>query len=224
LQASKSNPQTSRSMGGSGRFIASPPILGFLVVDASLKPVFANGEAITILAYPGPSSQSLADLFHKKVGPSIVDTQDSPTNEIVPHSIIRLRSGRRTYYCRLFPLNSNGKGSKGAATLFVLERGMSGPLALSQVSQHFNLTHREHQAVALLLQGFSNKEIAESMGISTNTVKAFLHMATLRMGVSSRSGIVIKILGLLLSCSNAEQIHHWRFGEDLSGGQIVMDK
>ena len=93
---------------------------------------------------------------------------------------------------------------------------MSGPLALSQVSQQFNLTQRQHQAVALLLRGLSNKEIAESMGISANTVKAFLHMATLRMGVSSRSGIVIKILGMLLSSSNAEQINQRRFGKDAS--------
>jgi len=85
---------------------------------------------------------------------------------------------------------------------------MSGPLALSQVSEQFHLTHREQQAVALLLQGLSNKEVAENMGISANTVKAFLRIATIKMGVSSRSGIVTKILGLLLSSTNSELTGH----------------
>jgi DNA-binding CsgD family transcriptional regulator len=205
LQTSKSNPQKYPSPAESGRVITWPPVLGFLVADASLKPVFANNEAITILTYPGPSSQSLADLFQKKIRPPNLNAPHSPASGNGFPSTTRLRSGRRTYFCRAFPLNSDGKGYKGDATLFVLERGISGPIALSQVSQQFNLTHRQHQAVALLLQGLSNKEIAKSMGISANTVKAFLHMATLRMGVSSRSGIVIRILGMLLSSNNGEQ-------------------
>lgn len=75
-------------------------------------------------------------------------------------------------------------------------------LALGQVALQFRLTQREQQAVALLLQGLSNKEIAETMGVSSNTVKAFLRMVTVRMGVSSRSGIVTKILEVLLSGGN----------------------
>jgi DNA-binding CsgD family transcriptional regulator len=81
---------------------------------------------------------------------------------------------------------------------------MSGPVALSQVSRQFNFTQREQQAVALLLQGLSNKEIAESMGISANTVKAFLRMATIKMGAPSRVGIVTTILRLLLFSNNTE--------------------
>jgi DNA-binding CsgD family transcriptional regulator len=207
LQASKSNLPKSPSPGEGGRVITWPPVLGFLVTDASLKPVLANNEAISILSYPGPSSESLADLFQKKVRLAILNTPAPPVNGNGFPSATRLRFGRRTYFCRAFPLNSNGKGYKGDATLFVLERGISGPLALSQISQQFNLTHREQQAVALLLQGLSNKEIAKSMGISANTVKAFLRMATLRMGVSTRSGIVVKILGMLLSSGNQELAH-----------------
>jgi len=204
MQSSESSPQKSR-LGDNGTLTAWPPLLGFLVADASLKPLFANHEAIAILTYPGPSLQSLADVFDKKVRPSLVTAQSFATNRNRTHPIMKLKSGRRTYFCRAFLLDSNGKGSGGTATLILLERGMSGPLALSQVSQQFRLTHREQQAVALLLQGLSNKEMAENMGISANTVKAFLRMATIKMGVSSRSGIVTKVLGLVLSSNNSEQ-------------------
>lgn len=197
MQTSESNAQNPRLLKESDTFTAWPAALGLLVADASLKPLFANEEAIAILSYPGPSSQSLADIFHKNVRPRLISAQNLPTNgKNVP--FMKFRSGRRTYFCRGYVLNNNGRGSGGSATLIVLERAMSGPLALSQVSRQFHLTQREQQAVALLLQGFSNKEMAKSMGISANTVKAFLRMASIKMGVSSRSGIVTKILGRIL--------------------------
>jgi len=204
MQTSESNQQKSRLLGDSGTTPAWPPVLGLLVADASLKVLFANHEAIAILTYPGPSLQTIADVFHKKVRPGLVSAQTSLRNSNHTHPIMKFKSGRRTYFCRALLLDSNGKDSGGTATLILLERGMSGPLALSQVAQQFHLTHREQQAVALLLQGLSNKEMAENMGISANTVKAFLRMATIKMGVSSRSGIVTKILGLVLSSSNLE--------------------
>jgi DNA-binding CsgD family transcriptional regulator len=46
-----------------------------------------------------------------------------------------------------------------------------------------------------LLQGLTSKEIAQRMGISPNTVKAFLRLVMVKMGVSTRSGIVGKIVG-----------------------------
>ena len=48
----------------------------------------------------------------------------------------------------------------------------------------------------MLLQGLTSKEIAVRMGISPNTVKAFLRLVMVKMGVSTRSGIVGRIAGL----------------------------
>jgi len=56
--------------------------------------------------------------------------------------------------------------------------------------QQYNLTSRELQAVELLMDGLRSKEIALRMQISPNTVKAFLRLVMLKMGVSTRSGIV----------------------------------
>ena len=205
MQTSESNAQNLRLPKDSDTFTAWPAGLGLLVADASLKPIFANEEALAILSYPGPSSQSLADMFHKNVRPRLISLQNLPTNG--KHApFMKFKSGRRIYFCRAYALNNNGRSSSGgSATLIVLERGMSGPLALSQVSRQFHLTRREQQAVGFLLQGFSNKEMAKSMGISANTVKAFLRMASIKMGVSSRSGIVTMILGRILWQLEANQ-------------------
>jgi len=205
MPTSESNAQNSRLPKDSDSFTAWPAGLGLLVADASLKPIFANEEALAILSYPGPSSQSFADAFHKNVRPRLISVQNLPTNG--NHApFMKFKSGRRIYFCRAYGLNNNGRGSGGgSATLIVLERGISGPLALSQVSRQFHLTRREQQAVGLLLQGFSNKEMAKSMEISANTVKAFLRMASIKMGVSSRSGIVTTILGRILWQLGANQ-------------------
>jgi DNA-binding CsgD family transcriptional regulator len=65
---------------------------------------------------------------------------------------------------------------------------------MAQVSKQYRLTPREREAMALLLHGLTSKQIAERMHVSPNTVKAFLRLVMLRMSVSTRSGIVGKIL------------------------------
>ena len=204
MRALEPKPQKPRPTGDTDRQTVWPPVTGFIVADASLKPLFANNEAISILTYPGSPAQSIADIFQKRVLPNLANAQSAPSYKSDGHATLKLKSGRRTYYGRSFLLNNNGKGPAAGATLVVLERGISSPVALSQISRQFNFTQREQQAVALLLLGISNKEIAEWMSISANTVKAFLRMATIKMGAASRFGIVTKILSLLLFSSNGD--------------------
>lgn len=59
--------------------------------------------------------------------------------------------------------------------------------------EQYKLTPREREAVLLLSQGLTSKEIARRMDISAHTVKAFLHLIMLKLGVTTRSGIVGKI-------------------------------
>jgi DNA-binding CsgD family transcriptional regulator len=65
---------------------------------------------------------------------------------------------------------------------------------LTQVSEQFNLTQREGEALGYLLQGLSSKEIASRMNVSPNTVKAFLRLIMIKTGASSRSAILGKIM------------------------------
>jgi len=67
-------------------------------------------------------------------------------------------------------------------------------IPLSHISEQFNLTRRERGALEYLMQGLSSKEIATRMDVSPNTVKAFLRLIMIKMGVSSRSAIVGKII------------------------------
>jgi len=184
------------------------PALGFIVADARLKPLSANQEAVAILTYSemGGRPQNLAEAFERNLRRGLVRRdgflQALPT-------AIRFKSGRRTYFCRAFCLDGNKNAPTAAAVVLVLERGVSESMALSQVSAQFHLTRREQEAVALLLQGLSNKEMADRMAISANTVKALLRLVMVKMQVSSRSAVMAAVLGLMTPArpANSELAH-----------------
>lgn len=53
------------------------------------------------------------------------------------------------------------------------------------------LTAREHETLALLAQGFSNKQIAARLGISSHGVKRLVSALFLKLGASNRTTAVI---------------------------------
>jgi two-component system nitrate/nitrite response regulator NarL len=63
------------------------------------------------------------------------------------------------------------------------------------LAEQFRLSQRERETVEYLLHGLTSKEIATRMNISPNTVKVFVRLIMVKMGASTRSGIVGKIFG-----------------------------
>ena len=165
---------------------------GLLLMDSSLNPISFNAEAIQILGYP----DKLAKLRHAEVflGEKIRSTLLSGQRLGDTPFVTEFRSGRRHYFCRAFLVDAHSTDPSHPRIAVLLERGPSGLIPLSQVSQQFNLTQREGEALAYLVQGLSSKEIANRMDISPNTVKAFMRMIMIKTGVSSRSAVVGKVI------------------------------
>jgi DNA-binding NarL/FixJ family response regulator len=59
--------------------------------------------------------------------------------------------------------------------------------AASEPVIEWTLTPRQHEVLALLMHGKSNRDIAEAMGLSANTVKVHLVAIFRVLGVSSRT-------------------------------------
>jgi DNA-binding CsgD family transcriptional regulator len=165
---------------------------GFLLMDSSLSTILFNAEAIQILSYPGklPNARRPDAFLAGKVRSGLIRPNPSGESPIVTE----YRSGRRRYLCRAFLVDTPDKGPSHARIAVLLERGSSALIALTQVSQQFNLTGREREALEYLVQGLSSKEIADRMNISFNTVKTFLRLIMIKMGVSSRMAVVRKII------------------------------
>ena len=171
---------------------ASPP--GLVIVDASLNLVAFNAEAVRILAFPEPAEDiPHPDLWLTSRVRSLLVERHSRTRT---NFVKEFTSARRTYLCSSLALSvkTNGSSASPPALALTLERKSNGASNIATLSERFGLTPREQETVKLLLQGLTSKEIAVRMGISPNTVKAFVRLVMVKMGVSTRSGIAGKIV------------------------------
>lgn len=167
-------------------------ITGFVLMDSSQNVIAFNPEAVKVLCYPDAPPNGtglaafLADRIRSRVFKRWPDDHQSS-------GVAAFKSGRRLYFCRLFDL-AGGAKSCAAATALLLERSSSELTSMSEVVGQFNLSSREREAVEYLLMGLTSKEISDRMKISVNTVKAFLRLIMVKMGVCTRCGIVGKIV------------------------------
>jgi DNA-binding CsgD family transcriptional regulator len=78
--------------------------------------------------------------------------------------------------------------------VLMLERKSHEQLNMAEIAKRFGLTPREQETARLLGEGLTSKEIAIRMNISPNTVNSFVRLMMVKMGVSSRSAIIGKIV------------------------------
>jgi DNA-binding CsgD family transcriptional regulator len=169
-----------------------PSDAGFLLLDSALRPIYANQDAVRILCYPKAPKPSKAAMqtIKKRVNSLLrghLPFLGSP-------SLVEFSSGKRRYLLRAFYLDSHSKRPLQPAYALLIERGHHVLLELAQISNQYNLTSREIETMRLLLGGLTSKEIAARMKISPNTVKVFLRLIMLKMGVTTRAGIIGKFV------------------------------
>ncbi|HEY4932291.1 MAG TPA: helix-turn-helix transcriptional regulator [Terriglobales bacterium] len=168
---------------------------GLLFLTESIDAVAYNWEAVRILAFPSEPKQSehLRGFLAKYVRSRLTSRRSSDIHRFVRE----FKSGNRRYTCRALSLCSEDGSSQadGTTTALLLERRpATAELLMKKATAEFRLTQRESQCVALLLQGMTTKEIAQVINLSPNTVKSFLRLIMAKMDVSTRSGVVGKIL------------------------------
>ena len=174
----------------------APPRPGLIVVDDSLSVFACNGEALQILTFPDEPEKirHLDSWLTHKIRSSLLEKRASSG------MLSEFRSANRKYLCRSFPLDSRGIRANGSAPakplmIIILERQSNEAVTIAEISQRFGLTAREQETVQFLLEGLTSKEIAQRMKISPNTVKAFVRLVMVKMSVSTRSGIIGRIVG-----------------------------
>jgi DNA-binding CsgD family transcriptional regulator len=163
---------------------------GMILLDLSLKPIAYDAGAAAILRDPQERNADPAFSLPQEVLETIRNHNPNELSSVKT----RFRLGKREYSCRAYLLESQ----IGTFTLPILalhlERDSSYNDALNDVIAAYHLTSREQEALRGISIGLTSKELAERMNISPNTVKAFLRLIMIKMGVSTRAGIVAKLL------------------------------
>jgi len=150
------------------------------------EPIYANETALQILTYPDQSGGS--SLAKKRLA-AIVRSQ-TPDSDFRETTFL---SGKRLYVCRRFVLKPRDSHATPMRVMLLERRGRNRN-GLHEASERFHLSRREHETVCHLVNGLTTKEVAARMSVSPNTVKQFVRFAMSKMGVSTRAGIVGKVL------------------------------
>lgn len=163
---------------------------GFLLLNSGLTPIFFNRAAAEILSYPHKleDQKNLDAYLASRVRAILVSGESSRDLKLVSN----FQSGKRLYQCRAYRVGALEQGDSQCSLAIILERGSNRSFPIAEVSERFRLSTREREVLPYLLNGLTTKEIASGMDISPNTVKVFLRMIMVKMGVSTRSGIVGK--------------------------------
>jgi DNA-binding CsgD family transcriptional regulator len=169
---------------------ASPP--GFILITTDLRPIYANGMALRILGHLIQSPESVKWEAVQTQLRLILQTTEYCRDS---HPPAPFTSGRRRYLCRSFRLNVQADHTHPPLVALVMERLPHAHGDVLEASRRFHLSPRECETVVHLTHGLTNKEIAQRMKVSPNTVKQFIRLTMSKMSVTSRSGILGKALG-----------------------------
>ena len=173
----------------------SPAEAGVILMDWSFHPVAIDHGATSILA-----ARSSDRRWHDAgdANPALAvaaDIQDlmrraQPTG---PGSLeVKFLVAKVAYTGRTYVVE--GQGSRQPLIVLHLNRDDFARDPLAEVGSRYRLTERELEALRGIAIGLTNKELAQRMNIAPNTVKTFLRLVMVKLGVTRRSGIVAKLL------------------------------
>ena len=171
---------------------AKKAAVGFLLTDLAFKPVYTNDAAVAILSLPGgPDPSAALSSFAQRIR-SVLHAERFTSGLEVGHFL----SGKRLYICRPFLLDRREARTRASMVVVLLERQPREAIPLSELSRQFHLSPRECETVQYLSHGLTTKEVAQRMNVSPNTVKQFVRLIMSKMGVTTRSGVVGKLVAV----------------------------
>jgi DNA-binding CsgD family transcriptional regulator len=164
---------------------------GFLLMDLSFQTVGVDPGAEAILATDrGGNGRASAFSIPLQVLETIRDARAAE----LPRLKICLRIGKREYRCRAFLVQLQDGPIRRKLLALHLKAVGEHTDRIGKFSSTYHLTGREEEALRGIAEGLASKELAERMRINPNTVKSFLRLIMLKLGVRRRGEILAKLL------------------------------
>jgi len=186
-------------------------IPGIIILNHRKKPEFFNQGALDFVStLNGDKSASPKKRPRCLVPPKvIVALYDSiikgfKSDQPIPHvgnghkpcQIVLVPTQEATFCCRGFFINPRQHQVKNTFHIMILIERMSlerHGADLEKLQPQFGLTNRQLEIMKPLLSGASNKEIADKLCVSEDTIKGHLKNIMRQMGVSSRTELLSMI-------------------------------
>ena len=92
---------------------------------------------------------------------------------------------------------TRGAMGSGHCAVFVAQRGEHQPMAIEILRTMFDLTISEARIATLIAKGDGPQAIAESLGISVNTVRSHLQHAYAKTGSPDQTALSALVNGLM---------------------------
>ncbi len=175
---------------------ALPGLLLF-AFDAQATLLSWNSAARQILHHRNDQGQLLRKIQKavRLLNKALLQRNSSVTFPAKPLLQMTFSSGRCPCALRVFFLdNPNGNGPPLVAVL--LEQINPSRLDLPKAQRLFGLSPREIEVIHALQNGMTDKEIASALGISPETARGYLKAARAKLGVSTRTAILHKLLSM----------------------------
>jgi DNA-binding CsgD family transcriptional regulator len=168
------------------RFVADA---GMVLLNQALKMIAMDRGAAAILSYRNDSGDAMSALPKEIL--TILQNRESTDLGLVKACFRTPNSEYSCLVCSVEP--ANGSFAEPLIALH-FEEVSSTRDAIRDVAVEFQLTDREIEVLQGISMGLTSREIGDWLKISPNTVKAFLRLIMLKMGVKTRGGVVANIL------------------------------
>jgi DNA-binding CsgD family transcriptional regulator len=164
-----------------------------VLLDASFEIIACDHGASVLLNSVQPSDREVSGLRLPRR--MLEELQQRKTTGDTSCEL-RFRVGTSDYICRAYLLETrSGYLTELSFMALHLHKVAGTQQAAEEAVETYRLTEREAQTLKGILLGLCTKELADQMRISPNTVKAFTRLIMIKLGVTTRWGIIAKILG-----------------------------
>jgi DNA-binding CsgD family transcriptional regulator len=166
---------------------------GLVLLNMALQAIAADRGAVDIFRRHNLTSGS-ADHKIVQVPEDILAAIKNTIKADRPSSSFSIAVGESRYRCRTYVIQSESISLKGGMVALHLDAETDTRDPLSAVMAAYHLTEREGEALRGIALGLSTKEMADRMRISPNTVKSFVRLIMIKLNVTSRAAIMVKLL------------------------------
>ena len=167
---------------------------GLVLVDRSFK-FMAMDQGATEILKPASDSQPSPEpvaLLPKEILEGVRSQRPGAAHPLV----IPFRVGNAEYVCRAYLLQPQSSALPQQMIALHLQRNPVAGDAVGEIAAQYRLTIREQQVLKGISLGFGTKDLAHRLNISPSTVKAFIRLIMVKMGVNTRS----ELFALILKC------------------------